>query len=252
MSTPSNRPAVFVVGAPRSGTTLMRVILDRHPHMSCGPETHFLIDLGRILTDHWQRIERYGFDRTYWERRIAEFFDSFQHDYADRHGKRRWVDKTPRYATILPLIDRLFPECQIIHLIRNGQDVMASHRRRWGYWKALRAANTWRTYITAARRFGQTLPTERYTELRYEALVTHPEETLKSLLEFLGEPWDPIVLSCNEAAQEMSGCHGRPTGAARGMICHSRIGVGARELGPLLRLVFRARAGQLSRELGYS
>jgi hypothetical protein len=251
------RPPVFIVGAPRSGTTLLRLILDSHPHISCGPETHFLTDLTRILTDHWPRVERYGFDRAYWEQRIAKFFDSFQQDYADRRGKRRWADKTPRYTTILPLIDTLFPQCQVVHLIRNGRDVVASHRRRWGYWRALRAAATWRTYVTAARCFGQTLPADRYVELRYEALVSNPEGTLRPLFEFLNEPWDPAVVPYDEASHDVSGRHARLTesrrqaGGETEAIYRSRIGAGSRELGPLLKLMFRIRAGQLNRELGY-
>jgi hypothetical protein len=216
-----------------------------------------LTDLTRILTDHWPRIERYGFDKAYWQQRIAKFFDSFQVDYAHRRGKQRWAEKTPRYTTMLPLIDTLFPQCQVVHLIRNGRDVVASHRRRWGYRRALRAPDAWRTYVTAARSFGATFPADRYLELRYEALVSSPEATLRPLFEFLGEPWNAAVLPYDVAAHDVSGRHASLTASRRqasgetDAIYRSRIGAGSRELGPLLKIVFRLRAGQLNRELGY-
>src|SRR6185369_10132715 len=71
---------IFVIGAPRSGTTLLRLILDSHPRISCGEETHFLRDLGAIVGRHWDLVSTYGFDRDWWLRRIAAFYEDFQAD----------------------------------------------------------------------------------------------------------------------------------------------------------------------------
>ena len=70
------RPApIFVIGSPRSGTTLLRLILDSHPRISCGEETHFLRDLGSIVGRHWDLVATYGFDRDWWLARIAGFYE---------------------------------------------------------------------------------------------------------------------------------------------------------------------------------
>ena len=73
---------IFVVGCQRSGTTMLRLILDSHPRISCGPETRFLEDMERIVGADWNRLSQYGFPREEWLRRIAGFFGGIQQDYA--------------------------------------------------------------------------------------------------------------------------------------------------------------------------
>src|SRR6266542_1835989 len=147
----SRRAPIFVVGCQRSGTTLLRLILDAHPNISCGPETRFLTDLAHVTTGSWKRLAQYGFPKQYWHEHIAGMFDAIKSDYARRAGKSRWADKTPRYALTLPFIDRLFPTCQVVHVIRDGRDVVASHRVRWGYLAALKAVRKWPHYVHSAR-----------------------------------------------------------------------------------------------------
>src|SRR5439155_14058081 len=98
--------------------TLLRLILDSHPDISCGDETHVLGPMERML-DRWPALERYGFGRDYWYQKMANFFESFQREYAERRGKRRWADKTPEYSLSLDFINELFPTCQVVHIIRN-------------------------------------------------------------------------------------------------------------------------------------
>ena len=76
-------PPIFVVGCHRSGTTLFRLILDSHPHISCGPETRFLADLEKITDDdNWPRMGLYGFSKDYWHQQVAALFNDFQSRYA--------------------------------------------------------------------------------------------------------------------------------------------------------------------------
>jgi hypothetical protein len=194
MASAANSP-IFIIGCHRSGTTLLRLILDAHPNISCGPETRFLADLANITADpNWQRMRLYGFPKQYWHQRIAALFDAFQSEYAHARGKVRWADKTPRYALCVDYLNELFPTCQVVHVVRDGRDVVASHRDRWGYGSALKAVKKWPWYVATARAAGARLPADRYHEVRYEDLVTDPEGTLRQLLDFLGEPWDPILL----------------------------------------------------------
>lgn len=246
---------IFIVGCPRSGTTLLRLMLDSHPAISCGPETHFVAVLEQVM-NRWPALQRYGFDEDYWYDKLAELVDSFQRDYAARRGKQRWADKTPRYALHLPFIDKLFPSCQVIHLIRDGRDVVASHRDSWGYKSAVGAPDKWRSFITAARAWGATVPAERYSELRYEDLVADPETSLRRIISFLDEPWDDVVLAHDQVEHDVYGNYAGGTAARReqdqvdDVVYTSRVGRGG-DLDPALRSLYRARAGRLARELGY-
>lgn len=257
MDLSAERP-VFVIGCPRSGTTLLRLMLDSHPRISCGEETHFLRDLGSTVGEHWPLLETYGFPREYWLERIRAFYNDFQAGYLERRGKLRWAEKDPTYTLVLPFIDDLFPDAQYVHLVRDAYDVVASFRDRWGYLSALRVARgEWTRYVHAGRGFGERLPIGRYHELRYEALVTDPEPALRSLLEFLGEAWDPAVLAFQDASHDATERYTRFTAARRReggearSVYRSRVGAGRRSLDPVLRAVVRRGAGPLLRELGY-
>src|SRR4051794_12588174 len=191
--TTTPRP-IFIVGCPRSGTTLLRLMLDSHRNISCGPETHFLTDLAKLTDESWRRLGLFGFPKEYWHGKVADFFESFQVDYARRRGKTRWADKTPIYTPILGFVTELFPTSQIIHVIRDGRDVVASHREKWGWRSGTRSTRKWPRYVRIARDVGAMLPPERYLEVRYERLVADPEAVMREVLGFLDEPWDPAVL----------------------------------------------------------
>jgi len=253
----NRRPPVFVVGCQRSGTTLLRLILDSHPNISCGPETRFLADLEHVTGSSWERLSQYGFTKRYWLTQIAIMFDAIKSDYARQHGKSRWADKTPLYALSLDFIGQLFPTCQVVHVIRDGRDVVASHRDRWGYLSALKAVSKWPRYVRAARTASTALSPGRYLEVRYEELVGEPEKTLRELLTFLDEPWHPSVLEHDRRPHDVPDGYRKLASTRRraagepGAIYRSRVGAHRRELDPLLRLLCRlVHAGTL-RELGY-
>jgi len=256
MTTTSNRP-IFIVGCQRSGTTLLRLMLDSHQNISCGPETRFLQDFAKLTSESWDRLSLYGFPKSYWLDKAAEFFDSFQAEYAKSRGKTRWADKTPRYALSLAYINELFPTCQIVHVIRDGRDVVASHRARWGYGSAVKAVEKWPRYIRAARRVGDRLPDDRYIEIRYEDLVVDTESSLRQLLQFLGEPWDAAVLDYDSAPHDVAGRYEQFSKSRRhdasegGPVYRSRVGAHRREVDPFLRALIAVRAGSTLRALGY-
>ena len=159
MSDGSHRP-IFIVGCQRSGTTMLRLMLDSHSQISCGPETRFLEDLERIVGPDWKRLSQFGYSQEEWLRRIREFFEGIQSDYARSRGKTRWADKSPRYALHIPFLLQVFPDAQIVHVIRDGRDVAVSHRKRFGYWSSVKSSVKWPRYIRAARTAGLALPPE--------------------------------------------------------------------------------------------
>ncbi len=161
----SSAPPIFVIGSPRSGTTLLRLMLDSHPRISCGEETHFLRDLEAIVGRDWQLVRTYGLDREWWLDRIRALYEDFQTAVLSRSGKARWAEKDPTYTLHLPFIEELFPDALYVHLLRDGHDVVASFRDRWGYRSAARAARTeWARYVSAAQALGARLPHERFLE----------------------------------------------------------------------------------------
>ena len=253
----SAHPPIFIVGCHSSGTTPLRLILDSHPNISCGPETRFLTDFAHLTRESWGPLSMYGFPKEYWHEKVAQFFDSFKTDYATSRGKARWADKTPRYAMSLDYIVELFPTCQIVHVIRDGRDVVVSHRHRRGYLAAVRAIEKWRRYIEAARAVGNGLPAGRYHEVRYEQLVNDTEKTLRDVLDFLGEPWDPAVLEYDKQPHDLGARYAafsslrRTTANEHTAIYRSRVGAHRREFDPLLRTLFHLRSGGLLKELGY-
>ena len=257
MTRSASRP-IFIVGCQRSGTTLLRLMLDSHPNISCGPETRFLQDFAKLTSESWDRLSLYGFPKSYWLDKSAEFFDSFQTEYAKSRGKTRWADKTPRYALSLGYINELFPASQIVHVIRDGRDVVASHRDRWGYWSAVKAVEKWPRYIRAARRVGERMPGDRYAEVRYEELVLDTETALRALLGFLREPWDDAVLHHDQVPHDVAGRYEQFSGERRrredtggNAVYRSRVGAHRREIDPLLRSLVAMRAGSTLRALGY-
>jgi len=252
-----NQP-IFIVGSPRSGTTLLRLILDSHPNISSGPETNFLPCMKEPLVDeNWRRIKNFGFDKSYWHNKVAEYFSSFQMEYARKRGKKRWAEKSPLYTLHLDFINTLFPNCQIIHIIRDGRDVVASFRKRWDYIRAIKGVKTWQKHVKLARDFGRTISTDRYIELRYEDLVMQPENTMQILLEFLHEPWDPGILRYHEFPHDGEGWDVRFKGDLsqefkdKSPIYFSQVGAGTIRLDPVLKALVHLQNGPLLRELGY-
>ena len=248
----SCRP-IFIVGCPRSGTTLLRLFLDSHPNISCGPETGFLPDIADLAGKYEKRLKRFGLEQDHWYGKTADFFHQFQIDYATARGKPRWADKTPQYTLRLNLLNKLFPTCQIIHMVRNGRDVVDSYHHRWGYLSAVKtAAFRWRQYITQARKFGTTVPHDRYCELRYEDLVAKTEKTLRDLFNFLDEPWIPAVLNYQNHQHDNNTAYATSTRDFRKegeeVVYKSRVG---KTLDPFLSTVIQLRSGQLLQELGY-
>jgi hypothetical protein len=215
-----SEPPVIVLGVGRSGTTLLRVMLDRNSTLAIPYETFFvpqlahrhgsrpkldafLDDLGRLRTlydwgiapDDVRPRLREGMTTS---EAIAAIFET----YAERQGKPRWGDKTPLYMQQLPLIERLFPDAIWVHLVRDGRDAALSFLelpegfsgKTWALPRTVaQFAARWRTEILAARKLGGHAGS-RYLELRYEDLVAEPERELKLICERASLPWEPEML----------------------------------------------------------
>ena len=215
-------PAPFVVGVTRSGTTLLRMMLDAHPQLTIPPETHFIPDVIKATANEGVTAERlvdaivsnrrwgdFHLDAGDLERRIHSLkpldagaaIRAFFELYAERQGKPRWGDQTPRYVTRMRMIERALPEARFVHLIRDGRDAALSRARRALKTPApmTKVAQRWRGRILRAREQAPRL--DHYLELRYEDLVLETEVTLRRLCEFIELPFDDAMLTYHERAE---------------------------------------------------
>jgi hypothetical protein len=233
-------------------------MLDSHPRISCGEETHFLRDLEAIVGRHWPLVSTYGLERDWWLDQLRSLYSGFQSEVLVRAGKERWAEKDPTYTLHLGFLEELFPDAVYVHLLRDGHDVVASFRDRWGYRSAARAARgEWARYVQAARALERRLDGSRFLEIRYEALVGDPESEGRRLFTFLGEAWQPEVLDFDPAEHTATRRYRwftatrRAAGGETATIYRSRVGAGGASLDPFLRTLLRRRHGALLRELGY-
>jgi hypothetical protein len=203
----SAEPHIVMGGAPRSGTTLLRKLLDRHPQICAGAETKLFVPAAFNLA--WL-AEAYAIPRAELEamRRAAASQGSFIDAFAGRAradaGKARWAEKTPQNIRHLDWILDRFPGASVIHVIRDGRDVVCSMREhpdwRWvaGAWQKVLVPRPLAWYAqrwmedTAA---GMARRSEsRYVEVRYEDLVSDPTVALRSICASLGVPADAAWL----------------------------------------------------------
>jgi hypothetical protein len=219
-------PAPFVVSSPRSGSTLLRMMLDAHADLAIPSETHFVPELIeafdgrrlsadevlRMLREH-RRWEDFHLDPDLLLARLRErdpltagaAVRAFFGLYAESQGKPRWGDKTPEYVQSMRQIERALPEARFVHVIRDGRDVALS-RTRWRLKRVgrkppvERLAKKWKKAITVARRQGSKVG--HYVEVRYEDLIAETEPTLRRVCEFVELEFDPGMLRYYEGAAE--------------------------------------------------
>jgi hypothetical protein len=215
-------PPVFLVGCHRSGTTLVRYLLDAHPVFTVPPESKFIAAIEAFLL-YPQALRGLGQLGVTQERVAAEMrrlIDTFFTEYASRHGKRRWIDKTPNYYRLLPLIDRLYSATALyLFIVRHPFDTIDS-LQRCPYFavdhpedpdvaRAIacygRSRSGWAKYwvevYTAIESFAEG-HCQRCLVFKYEDLVNDPHGTLASILRFLGEGDLPDDLVANAFAMQ--------------------------------------------------
>jgi len=267
------RPLILL-GVSRSGTTLLRVILDRSPGIAIPDESFFVpllarrhgrtIDAERFLDDvaRIPTIRDWGVSIADVAARvrsgmpigdaIAEIYEA----YAAAVGKPRWGDKTPMYMRHLALLEDLFPDAQYVHLIRDGRDAALSFlqmpegtfTRTWAHPRTpAEFACLWRKEVGDARALGRRVGATRYHEVRYEELVAEPEAAIRGICEFAAIPFGAAMLDYTGAVDVSAKPHQQrlltpPTSGVRSWREDMSAGDAA---------AFESVAGDLLSELGY-
>ena len=220
MTATAGGPPVLVLGVRRSGTTLLRVMLDRHSELAVPDESYFVPQLADRhfrhvdpdeFVDDLRRIDTLAewdvpLDKV--RARLTERMPigaaiaTVYAVYADERGKPRWGDKTPMYMQNLRLLERLFPDALFVHLIRDGRDAAMSFlsipaglmTETWMQPRTVAGfACQWRTEVKAAQRLGRRVGDERYLEVRYEDLVGDVEPVLRKVSAFARLPYEPTM-----------------------------------------------------------
>jgi hypothetical protein len=210
----------FIVGSARSGTTLLRMMLNAHPDVAVPPESRFVVELYRSdevrvedflarLAAHrrwvsWDtpiedvRAQLAGATTVSYPEAIEAAFMAF----AQSRNKKRYGDKTPRYIEDLPLLARLWPDSRFVHLVRDGREVALSYADvPFGPSTVAKAAALWKERVSTGMKQGRPLGDERYLEMRYERLLANPEQEVEVLCSFLDLNFDPAMLDYAEVSR---------------------------------------------------
>ena len=211
----------FLIGFQRSGTTLLRLMLDSHPELAVP------LDVTGLWDRYEGRLDAYGdLTRPEGRRRLVDdllaeerirlwkvpleaegvlaqwtrpglpgVIDALGRSYALAKGKRWWGDKDPGNTRRLAQLNRWFPGCRVIHIIRDGRGACLSHLgQAFGHDDLMACAEAWREEVWWARQMGGLLGPERYCEVKYEDLLEDPERELTRITAFLGVPYSPAML----------------------------------------------------------
>jgi len=225
----SQNPYFFIVGSPRSGTTLLKRIVDAHPDIAIPPESHWIprwyeerkgltpegfITAGLISSLlAYPKFKRLGFSgeevnaltKSGEPVLYSTFVTGIFNLYGKAQGKLLVGDKTPSYARRIRTLHALWPRARFVHLIRDGRDVCLSYVN-WKKFKkratlptcndhpVITTALWWECHVRLAQEAGNMLGPALYHEIRYESLVANPAEECKALCAFLGVPYADAML----------------------------------------------------------
>ena len=273
-------PYAFIVGCPRSGTSLLQRMVDAHPVIAITPETNWIAralaashcdgdvpvtgDLVERVTTH-RRFGDLGIDEVT-ARRLAGKADTFAAFvsaifdlYGQKQDKELVGDKTPGYVRSIPTLNGLFPEARFAHIIRDGRDVCLSllnwdklpkilGRLAGSEDYVFTAALFWEWNVRLGREAGLGLGPRLYYELRYESLVRQPEATSAALCRFLDLPYDARMVGFHEGRTR----HEPGLSAKRAWLpVTAGLRDWRRQMPPGDAARFEAVAGDLLEELGY-
>jgi len=263
---PSPFPPIVLGGCGRSGTTVLRMMLDSHRRICCGPESSLF--RRRAVDTRWL-ADRFGLDpaevRVLFDAAASRpaFIEAFAALCMRKAGKARWAEKTPRNISRIAEIFRCFPGARFVHVLRDGRDVACSLRTHprhkvvdgklvpTGFRKPIAGcARRWVRDIESSRRWWGD---PRFLTVRYEDLVLDPRPVLERVMALVGEEWDEAMLAhaaADSPFRDATRFAQNPEALAA--VNTSSLGRWQRDLDERDRRTFKRIAGPLLVELGYA
>jgi hypothetical protein len=257
---------IFVGGAPRSGTTLVRAILDAHPDIACGPELRAFPALARLyretLASMGPTLEAHYFYKTSdLKASFRDLMASFLQPFHERSGKTFVAEKTPANALYFAELHALFPQSRFVHVVRDPRDVVASlismdwrdetTGARLPITASLEgAAQGWRDHVAAARAAGA--GGAPIFECRYEKLIAAPAQAVADLFRFLGVPPSAAPLSHHLTFSAESGENETSARSVSRPLNDAAIGRWRRTFSPQEVRKIETLVGPLLEECGYA
>ncbi|XP_043282896.1 protein-tyrosine sulfotransferase [Venturia canescens] len=210
-----NMPLIFIGGVPRSGTTLMRAMLDAHPEIRCGQETRVIPRILQMRT-HWLKSEKEsvrlieaGISKEVMDSAIA----AFCLEIIARHGEPapRLCNKDPLTLKMGSYILDLFPNAKFLFMVRDGRATVHSIISRkvtitgFDLTSYRQCLIKWNNAISAMHEQCKEVGSDKCLMVRYEQLVLHPREWMEKILLFLDVPWNEAVLHHEEFINKPGG-----------------------------------------------
>ena len=211
-SPPIDGAPIFLTGFARSGTTWVNRLMRDYFDAGFVNEGQFIVAFGLRLARYGDLRRKKNLQHLLADLRRDEFFSILERNYsvtidwqdlaagpanftaialgilrqiAMHLGSSRIGSKYPVFGRHLDLLNGLFPDCRIVHVIRDGRDCAMSQRHvTWGHQNACAAAVHWRRYINTARNAARNMP-GRYLEIRYEDLISSPASSMAELEQFV-------------------------------------------------------------------
>ena len=264
LSARSQLPIVLIGGCGRSGTTLLREMLNRHPNLFCGPETSMfgLPFWPENISKMWNLDEQEIILEAQKSDNLIHFAEQFYSEQTARAGKTRPADKTPNNIRVVGKLLTWFPNGLFIHIIRDGRDVACSLRNhpkeKIENGKIVpsridrpitECAQRWLNDTSAGLAY-RAHP--RYCEVKYEELVSNPQAVLNKLCDFIDEAYYPFMVDPDASQSDSMGA-GRLVNNQNSNeeISNRSLGRWRKDLTVAERKDFENVAGELLIALGY-
>jgi hypothetical protein len=215
---------IFIVGCPRSGTTLLRLLLSAHPLISISSEGSYISHLRTSLESYGDLSNPVALARLHkdllpylvfekfvslptfehfleWTntfgtglRSIVTFYGTWEARALGKNELTWWGDNAPYYAHHIPFFVRLFPACRFILVVRDPRDTYASIKSTFARFNIDEAVSEWERVLLCGLLAASSLGTERVHQTKYEDLVCSPRERLKEICGFLGVEYSEAML----------------------------------------------------------
>lgn len=217
---------IFIVGSPRSGTSLLSKIISGHPKIGIPFESHVYPRLypwrkcygdisinknkKRVAEDivslepvkKWKKLP--SVERVIENIGGSSFhtaFEGFMEAWLREIGKKRWGEKTPHNVFFWREISEGFPKSKFIHIVRDGRDVAMSWKKvRFGPEHFYSISNLWKNYVKKAEEIKRKTDKNRFYEVKYEEILKRPKKNIKKICNFLGESFDSKMMKFYKGA----------------------------------------------------